>query len=193
MIKSIPYFLKIGKFNLFSNVRFSEHLILGPVFVIFMKIWYNWTNEILGGCWWKRFDVWQQSSPFKNKILAWLYGFGRIFYWFYLSQVGSYLGGLFLGSSVMVMPLDVWCSSSCLPSILCLWIFGFISSFPCFSLGLGSERRSPRDLVFKDKGLARGSQSWLIGFVMMGSSSLGSGCNRQYSALKQVTFPGKIC
>ena len=46
-------------------------------------------------------------KPFKNKILAWLYAFAAIFLLVLFIKFGSYIGGLFLWSSVMALPSDV--------------------------------------------------------------------------------------
>ena len=50
MIKSIAYFLKIGKFNLFSMLGFLTWFYYQVPSVIFIKILVQLNYEILGGC-----------------------------------------------------------------------------------------------------------------------------------------------
>ena len=45
-------------------------------------------------------------KSFKNKILGWLYAFATIFLLVMFIKFGSYMGGLFLWSSVMALPSD---------------------------------------------------------------------------------------
>lgn len=76
-------------------------------------------------------------KPFKNKILAWLYAFAAIFLLVLFIKFGSYIGGLFLWSSVMALPSDV------LQFLMftidpCLWIYwSSYFQLPLFASGFG--------------------------------------------------------
>ena len=110
-------------------------------------------------------------KSFKNKILGWLYAFATIFLLVMFIKFGSYMGGLFLWSSVMALPSDFLqlLMFTIDPLFVDLLVFLFPATFVCLWVWV-VERRSPKGLgFFKDKAWQEVLKGWLIGFVMMGA------------------------
>ena len=110
-------------------------------------------------------------KSFKNKILGWVYAFATIFLLVMFIKFGSYMGGLFLWSSVMALPSDFLqlLMFTIDPLFVDLLVFLFPATFVCLWVWV-VERRSPKGLgFFKDKAWQEVLKGWLIGFVMMGA------------------------